>query len=142
MSSLWDTVFIQAFDRTGPLMLNLSETPYTSIWTPDLGTKPKRILFCKLSNILMGFHGDFCYPKRGRLLSNLQTSIHSVDFFVVTFPFPSRSAYRAFCWKSVTPFRCPMFADTSPSATASLRASQTSSSIVRLNSVPTRSELF
>jgi hypothetical protein len=28
MSSLWDAVFIQVLDRTGPLMLNLSGTPY------------------------------------------------------------------------------------------------------------------
>jgi hypothetical protein len=28
MSSLWDVVFIQVLDRTGPLMLNLSRTPY------------------------------------------------------------------------------------------------------------------
>jgi phosphosulfolactate phosphohydrolase-like enzyme len=27
MSSLWDTVFIQVLDRTGPLMLNLSGAP-------------------------------------------------------------------------------------------------------------------
>jgi hypothetical protein len=30
MSSLGDTVFIQALDGTGPLMLNLSGTPYIS----------------------------------------------------------------------------------------------------------------
>jgi hypothetical protein len=28
MSSLWDAVFIQVIDRIGPLMLNLSGTPY------------------------------------------------------------------------------------------------------------------
>jgi hypothetical protein len=28
MSSLWDAVFIQVLDRTGPLTLNLSGTPY------------------------------------------------------------------------------------------------------------------
>jgi hypothetical protein len=28
MSSLWDAVFIQVLDRTGPLMLHLSGTPY------------------------------------------------------------------------------------------------------------------
>jgi hypothetical protein len=28
MFSLWDAVFIQVLDRTGPLMLNLSGTPY------------------------------------------------------------------------------------------------------------------
>jgi hypothetical protein len=28
MSSLWDAVFIQGLDRTGPLMLNPSGTPY------------------------------------------------------------------------------------------------------------------
>jgi hypothetical protein len=30
MSSLWDAVFIQGVDRTGPLLLNLSGTPY--VW--------------------------------------------------------------------------------------------------------------
>jgi hypothetical protein len=29
MSSLWDAVFIQVLDRRGPLMLNLSGTPYS-----------------------------------------------------------------------------------------------------------------
>jgi hypothetical protein len=29
MSSLWDAVFIQVLDRTGPLMLNVSGTPCT-----------------------------------------------------------------------------------------------------------------
>jgi hypothetical protein len=28
MSSLWNAVFIQVLDGTGPLMLNLSGTPY------------------------------------------------------------------------------------------------------------------
>jgi hypothetical protein len=28
MSSLWDAVFIPVLDRTDPLMLNLSGTPY------------------------------------------------------------------------------------------------------------------
>jgi hypothetical protein len=28
MSSLWDAVFVQVLDRTGPLMRNLSGTPY------------------------------------------------------------------------------------------------------------------
>jgi hypothetical protein len=31
MSSLWDAVFIQVLDRTGPLMLNLNGTPYIII---------------------------------------------------------------------------------------------------------------
>jgi hypothetical protein len=31
MPSLWDSVFIQVLDRTGPLMLNLSGTSYRSI---------------------------------------------------------------------------------------------------------------
>jgi hypothetical protein len=31
MSSLWDAVFIQVLDRTGPLMLKLSGPPYILI---------------------------------------------------------------------------------------------------------------
>jgi hypothetical protein len=40
MSSLWDTVFIQVLDKTGPPMLNLGGTPYTwsSIESAGLGT--------------------------------------------------------------------------------------------------------
>jgi hypothetical protein len=30
MSSLWDAMFIQVLDHTGPLILNLSGTPYTT----------------------------------------------------------------------------------------------------------------
>jgi hypothetical protein len=32
MSSLWDPVFIKVLERTGPLMLNLSETPYSCLF--------------------------------------------------------------------------------------------------------------
>jgi hypothetical protein len=44
MSFLWDAVFIQVLDRTGPLMLNLSWTPYKTdtvdiIDTADTGNK-------------------------------------------------------------------------------------------------------
>jgi hypothetical protein len=44
MSSLWDAVFIHVLDRTGPLMLNLSDTPYKTFNLEDMWCETPKTL--------------------------------------------------------------------------------------------------
>jgi hypothetical protein len=71
MSSLWDAVFIQVLDRTGPLMLNLSGTLYIKLGQGWLYRRPDcSELRCSDSDISAGiqdnFHGLGQHAKPGR----------------------------------------------------------------------------